>query len=130
MAEMIFYISYTSSFGCVVNPDTGKPVIVDGGRLATADFRKVKVAEIIEAREEKHCKQAYKMRQADPEKIHRMAPIEFIGRYMPGWFDYVICDEIHQLAGDTAQGNALGTLADGKLLRDCNGLARTKKRSL
>jgi hypothetical protein len=40
-----------------------------------------------------------------------MAPIEFIGRYMPGWFNYAICDEIHQLAGDTAQGNALGTLA-------------------
>jgi hypothetical protein len=40
-----------------------------------------------------------------------MAPIEFIGRYMPGWFDYAICDEIHQLAGDTAQGNALGTLS-------------------
>ena len=51
------------------------------------------------------------MWQADPEKIRRMAPIEFIGRYMPGWFDYAICDEIHQLAGDTAQGNALGTLA-------------------
>src|SRR6201984_2529682 len=30
---------------------------------------------------------------------------------MPGWFDYAVCDEIHQLAGDTAQGNALGTLA-------------------
>jgi hypothetical protein len=30
---------------------------------------------------------------------------------MPGWFDYAICDEIHQLAGYTAQGNALGTLA-------------------
>jgi superfamily II DNA or RNA helicase len=30
---------------------------------------------------------------------------------MPEWFDYAICDEIHQLAGDTAQGNALGTLA-------------------
>jgi len=100
------------SLGCVVNSDTGKPVIVDGGRLTVADFRKVKVAEIIEAREEKPCKQAYSpMWQADPEKIHRMAPIEFIGRYMPGWFDYAICDEIHQLAGDTAQGNALGTLA-------------------
>ena len=100
------------SLGCVVNSDTGRPVIVDGGRLTVADFRKVKVAEIIEAREEKPCKQAYSpMWQADPEKIHRMAPIEFIGRYMPGWFDYAICDEIHQLAGDTAQGNALGTLA-------------------
>ena len=40
-----------------------------------------------------------------------MAPVEFIGRYMRGWFDYAICDEVHQLAGDTAQGNALGTLA-------------------
>jgi hypothetical protein len=41
-----------------------------------------------------------------------MAPIEFIGRYLgDGWFDYAICDEVHQFAGDTAQGNALGTLA-------------------
>jgi superfamily II DNA or RNA helicase len=100
------------SLGCVVNPETGKPVVVDDSRLTTADFRKVKIAEIVESRDEKPCKQAYSpMWQADPEKIHRMAPIEFIGRYMPGWFDYAICDEIHQLAGDTAQGNALGTLA-------------------
>src|SRR5689334_18594695 len=98
--------------GCVINSDTGKPVIVDDGRLTVADFRKVKIAEIIESRDEKPCKQAYSpLWQADPEKIRRMAPIEFIGRYMPGWFDYAICDEIHQLAGDTAQGNALGTLA-------------------
>jgi superfamily II DNA or RNA helicase len=100
------------SLGCVINSDTGKPVIVDDGRLTVADFRKTKIAEIIEARDEKPCKRAYSpMWQADREKIHRMAPIEFIGRYMPGWFDYAICDEIHQLAGDTAQGNALGTLA-------------------
>ncbi|MGA8273648.1 MAG: hypothetical protein WB919_18950 [Candidatus Sulfotelmatobacter sp.] len=38
-------------------------------------------------------------------------PIEFIGSYMQGWFDYAICGEIHQLAGETAQGNALGTLS-------------------
>ena len=41
----------------------------------------------------------------------RVAPLDFIGRYMPGWFDYAICDEAHQLANDTAQGNGLGTLA-------------------
>lgn len=100
------------SLGCVINSDTGKPIIVDDGRLTVADFRKTKIAEIIETRDDKPCKPAYSpMWQADPEKIHRMAPIEFIGRYMPGWFDYAICDEIHQLAGDTAQGNALGTLA-------------------
>jgi hypothetical protein len=49
--------------------------------------------------------------QADRRKIRRVAPLEFIGRYMPDWFDYGIGDEVHQLAGDTAQGNALGTLA-------------------
>jgi hypothetical protein len=39
-----------------------------------------------------------------------MAPIEYIGRYMAGWFDFAIADELHQLAGDTAQGNGLGVL--------------------
>jgi superfamily II DNA or RNA helicase len=98
--------------GCVVNPDTGKPVMVDDGRLTVADFEKVKISETIEAREGKSCRPLHSpLWQADPEKIRRMAPVEFIGRYMPGWFDYAICDEIHQLAGDTAQGNALGTLA-------------------
>jgi SNF2 family DNA or RNA helicase len=40
-----------------------------------------------------------------------MAPVLYIGRYMKGWFDLAIADELHQLAGDTAQGNALGVLA-------------------
>src|SRR5258708_15346462 len=30
---------------------------------------------------------------------------------MPSFFDYAIADEVHELKGDTAQGNALGTLA-------------------
>jgi superfamily II DNA or RNA helicase len=98
--------------GCVVNADTGKPVIVDENRLTVADFEKVKISETVEARAETPCRRLHSaMWQADPDKIRRMAPVEFIGRYMPGWFDYAICDEIHQLAGDTAQGNALGTLA-------------------
>jgi hypothetical protein len=98
--------------GCVVNSDTGKPVFVDDRRLTVAEFEKVKIAETIETREGKSCRPIHSaLWQADPDKIRRMAPIEFIGRYMPGWFDYTICDEIHQLAGDTAQGNALGTLA-------------------
>lgn len=37
--------------------------------------------------------------------------MDFIGRYMQGFFDYAVCDELHQLAGYTAQGNALGALA-------------------
>ena len=98
--------------GCVVNSDTGKPVIVDDSRLTLAEFEKVKISETIESRGDKSCRPLHSpLWQADSEKIRRMAPIEFIGRYMPGWFDYTICDEIHQLAGDTAQGNALGTLA-------------------
>jgi len=98
--------------GCVVNPETGNPVIVDSGRLTAADFERVKISEVVETREGKCCRPFHSaLWQADAEKIRRMAPVEFIGRYMPGWFDYAICDEIHQLAGDTAQGNALGTLA-------------------
>ena len=98
--------------GCVVNSDSGKPVIVDESRLTVAEFEKVKIAETIESRGDKRCRPLHSpLWQADADKIQRMAPIEFIGRYMPGWFDYAVCDEIHQLAGDTAQGNALGTLA-------------------
>ena len=98
--------------GCVVNPDTGKPVIVNESRLTLGEFEKVKIAETIETRGKKSCRPLHSpLWQADSDKIRRMAPIEFIGRYMPEWFDYAICDEIHQLAGDTAQGNALGTLA-------------------
>ena len=49
--------------------------------------------------------------QADGTKTRRFAPVDFIGRYMPDFFDYAIADEVHELKGDTAQGNALGTLA-------------------
>ena len=48
---------------------------------------------------------------ADRSKIQRMAPMEFMGRYMLDWFDFSIADEVHQLAGDTAQGNGLAVLA-------------------
>ncbi len=98
--------------GCVVNSDTGMPVIVDDSRLTAAQFEQHKISETIESRGDKSCKPFHSpLWQADANKIRRMAPIEFIGRYMAGWFDYAICDEVHQLAGDTAQGNALGTLA-------------------
>jgi hypothetical protein len=44
------------NLGCVVNADTGKPVVVDDGRLTRADFQKVKIAETIEARDDKFCR--------------------------------------------------------------------------
>ena len=99
--------------GCVVNADTGKPVMNGrSGRLSAADFEKPKSPRsLMRAAKCPAALSIVALWQADGDKIRRMAPVEFIGRYMPGWFDYAICDEIHQLAGDTAQGNALGTLA-------------------
>jgi hypothetical protein len=47
--------------------------------------------------------------QADGTKTRRFAPVDFIGRFMPDFFDYAIADEVHELKGDTAQGNALAT---------------------
>jgi hypothetical protein len=42
--------------GCVVNSDTGKPVIVDDSRLTAGEFEKVKIAETIATRGEKSCR--------------------------------------------------------------------------
>lgn len=105
--------------GSVVNPDTGAPVYVGDNRLLAADFRKARISEVIGELAEGEDLAAAKPRrpvysplwQADGKKIRRVAPLEFIGRYMADWFDYAICDEAHQLANDTAQGNGLGTLA-------------------
>jgi len=97
----------------VVNPDTGRPVILGEDQLRRADFRKVKIAEIVYPDSPKSRSAFFSpLWQADNRKIHRMAPMEFIGRYMDGFFDYGIADEVHELkSGETAQGNALGTLA-------------------
>jgi hypothetical protein len=104
--------------GSVVNSDTGCPIYLgeDGERLLSADFKKAKLSEILGARNED---ESAKLRralysalwQADRTKTRRFAPVDFIGRYMPDFFDYAIADEVHELKGDTAQGNALGTLA-------------------
>jgi len=104
--------------GSVVNSDTGCPIYLgeDGERLLSADFRKAKLSEILGAQ---NGDESAKLRralysalwQADGTKTRRFAPVDFIGRYMPDFFDYAIADEVHELKGDTAQGNALGTLA-------------------
>jgi hypothetical protein len=99
--------------GSVVNPDTGCPVLLGEDQIRRVDFRKVRIAETI-LPESPKCRHAFfsPLWQADNQKIHRMAPIEFIGRYLDGFFDYGIADEVHELkSGETAQGNALGTLA-------------------
>jgi hypothetical protein len=107
------------SLGSVVNPDTGMRVELGERWLISSDFRKARLGETIGARAEKEENADLKPRrtvysplwQADGKRIRRVAPLDFIGRFMPHWFDYAICDEAHQLANDTAQGNGLGTLA-------------------
>jgi hypothetical protein len=105
--------------GSVVNPDTGVRVELDERWLIASDFRKARLAEVIGCTDQKEEGSELKPRrttysplwQADGKRIRRVAPLDFIGRFMPNWFDYAICDEAHQLANDTAQGNGLGTLA-------------------
>ncbi len=98
--------------GSVVNPDTGKPILTSDDQLRRADFRKVKHSEMVLPESAKSRASFFSpLWQADNSKIARMAPIEFVGRYLSGFFDYGIADEVHELKGETAQGNALGTLA-------------------
>lgn len=104
--------------GSVVNADTGCPIHIgeDGQRLLSIDFKKAKLSEILGGPNgdgsRKSRRELYSaLWQADGKKIRRFAPVDFIGRYMPDFFDYAIADEVHELKGDTAQGNALGTLA-------------------
>lgn len=98
--------------GNVVNADTGKPVLSGEDQLRRSDFKKVKHCEVVLPDSDNSRRQLFSpLWQADHEKIHRMAPMEFIARYLDGFFDYGIADEVHELKGETAQGNALGSLA-------------------
>lgn len=108
--------------GSVINADSGLPIYLgeDGQRLLSADFKKAKLSEVLGADcDNENGTENGKQRrvshsalwQADGKRIRRFAPIDFIARYMPGFFDYGIADEVHELKGDTAQGNSLGKLA-------------------
>ena len=97
--------------GAVVGIDTGLPVERStGGQLTTHDFLDGKLSEAV-VRPAKGRRMASPLWQADRSRIQRVAPLEYIGRYMKGWFDYAIADELHQLSNDTAQGNGLAVLA-------------------
>jgi hypothetical protein len=99
------------SLGGVVNPDSGLAILdSEMAKLTALDFHdKVKVSETL-VPPRGGTTRFSALWQADRTRIQRMAPIEYIGRYMRGWFDFAIADELHQLAGDTAQGNGLGVL--------------------
>jgi len=96
--------------GALINPGTGCPIETDGVRLTPEDFDKKRLHEVVENPKGGRTKYSA-LWQADRTKIVRMAPIEYIGRFMQEWWDYAIADELHQLANLTAQGNALGVLA-------------------
>src|SRR5208337_3255712 len=99
------------NLGGVINPDSGVAILdSEMQKLTSLDFTdKLKVAEILSA-PRGGATRFSALWQADRARIQRMAPIEYVGRYMRGWFDFAIADELHQLAGDTAQGNGLGVL--------------------
>jgi hypothetical protein len=99
------------NLGGVVNPDTGV-AIMDSERQKLTHLDFVDKIKLFESLTLPHggTTRFSALWQADREHIQRMAPIEYIGRYMGGWFDFAIADELHQLAGDTAQGNCLGVL--------------------
>ena len=91
--------------GGVINPDTGVCIEnPEGGRRTRLDFDNLKIGEQIE-RSQCGTTVFSPLWQADGKKIQRMAPVEFIGRYMKGWFDLAIADELHQLAGLSAGPN-------------------------
>jgi hypothetical protein len=95
---------------CVTNPDTGNVIPnPEGGHLIKIDFDEVKYSETI-TRSSNGTSNYSPLWQADRTKIQRVAPLEYIGRYMKRFFDYSFADELHQLANDTAQGNNLSVL--------------------
>ena len=78
--------------GGVINPDTGCPIEnPEGGRRTRMDFDQLKINEQIQ-RAKNGTSLFSPLWQADGKKIQRMAPVEFIGRYMKGWFDLAIAD--------------------------------------
>jgi superfamily II DNA or RNA helicase len=105
--------------GNVVNPDTGRPILMGEDQLRRSDFKQKRLSEVVSAdlaADPNKARRQYHspLWQADREKVRRFAPAEFISRYLSkGFFDYAIADEVHELkGGDTAQGQALATLAN------------------
>jgi SNF2 family DNA or RNA helicase len=50
--------------------------------------------------------------QADKSKMRRYALSDYVKKYLKGYFDFLIADEVHELKGGaTAQGNSFGALS-------------------
>ncbi len=113
------------NMGALVNPDSGARILnSEGEPLYKTDLKEVRRSEMIARGKTKGITVDDEEREdlsagsklyaplwcADRSKIQRMAPLDYIGRYLKGWFDYAIADEVHELNGDTAQGQGLAVL--------------------
>ena len=49
---------------------------------------------------------------ADNSRIRRYSPAKLINKYLRGFFDYFIADEIHELKNMTKQGDSLGLISE------------------
>jgi len=85
-------------------PNCGNPILdKDGVPISIEELSKRK-------RFCENCNSA--LWQADAHKIRRFAISEYIKKYLKGYFDFFIADEVHELkGGSTAQGNSFGSIA-------------------
>ena len=78
--------------GCVVNPDTGRPILTDTDQIRRADFKKAKLSEVLLPEEGSPAARRplfSPLWQADGSKVRRYAPVDFLSRYLSdGFFDY------------------------------------------
>ncbi len=90
----------------------GLPSCPDCGNTVT-DQDGVPVSPTALAKRKHHCPSCNAaLWQADNTRFRRFSVADYIKRYLKGYFDFFICDEVHEMkGGNTAQGNAFGTLA-------------------
>jgi len=90
----------------------GLPACADCGEIIT-DQDGVPVSRTALAKRKHRCPACNAaLWQADGSRFRRFSVADYISRYLRGYFDFFICDEVHEMkGGNTAQGNAFGTLA-------------------
>ena len=78
------------NLGGVVNPDSGVAILdSETQKLTALDFTdKLKVSEALTT-PRGGATRFSALWQADRSRIQRMAPIEYVRRYMSGWFDLI-----------------------------------------
>jgi len=94
------------------NTRRGIPVCPDCGS-AIVDRDGVEVSPNVLGNRKSRCTECNApLWQADNTRFRRFSIADYVKRYLNGYFDFFICDEVHEMkGGDTAQGNAFGTLA-------------------